>query len=90
MVESGSDAGASSDYSGPPIVAIFGRPVAAADGFAYSRALSAFGGEWTEDRLFAWILHPMLTVPGALMPEVKSLAEGDIADIVAYLKTVAD
>lgn len=89
VVEAGSDSGASSDYSGPPIVGIFGRPVAATDGFPYSPALSAFGGEWTEARLYAWILHPMLTVPGVLMPEVKSLADDDIADIVAYLKAAA-
>ena len=78
--------GGSAGYAGPPIHGIFGNPVASFAGFDYSPALTAFGGDWTENRLFAWILHPMLTVPGATMPEAKGTTAEDVADIVAYLK----
>lgn len=90
VVESDSPSAASSNFSGPPIVGIFGQPVASNKDWAYSPALSGFGGEWTEDRLYAWILHPMLTVPGVLMPEVKSIRPDDVADIVAYLKAATN
>ena len=66
------------------------KAVADTEGFEYSPALQAFGGEWTEDRLYAWILHPMLTVPGVLMSEVKGFSPSDVADVVAYLKDAAD
>ncbi len=78
--------GGSAGYAGPPIPGIFGSKVATFDGYDYSSALKSFGGQWTEDRLYAWILHPMLTVPGATMPEVKGTTAEDVADIVAYFK----
>jgi len=77
-------------YAGPSIVGIFGRAVASVDGFDYSPALTAYGGEWTEERLYSWILHPMLTVPGVLMPEAKGFSAEDAANVVAFLKAAGN
>jgi len=89
VLETG-DPPSANNFAGPPIIGIYGRAVAATDGYEYSPALKAFGGEWTADRLYAWSLHPMLTVPGVLMPEVKEFSAGDVADVVAYLKAAAN
>jgi cytochrome c len=78
------------DFSGPSISGIFGQGVATREDFDYSPALAAYGGNWTEDRLYAWILHPMLTVPGVLMPEVKQFSVDDVADVVAYMKAAVN
>jgi cytochrome c2 len=88
VMEEGDPANAN-DFGGPPIIGIYGQAVAAADEFDYSPTLTDFGGEWTGDRLHALILHPMLTVPGVRMPEVRDLSPNDAADIVAYLKATA-
>ena len=88
VLETGDPAN-SNNFGGPAIAGIFGQPVAAVKGFEYTPALKAFGGEWTEDRLFAWVRHPMLTVPGVRMPEVKQLSIDDVADVIAYLKAAA-
>ncbi|NKB54315.1 MAG: c-type cytochrome [Rhizobiaceae bacterium] len=87
ILEAG-DPASTSNFSGPAIIGIFGQAIAATDGFDYSPALSAFNGDWTGDRLYAFIRHPMLTVPGVHMPEVKQFSANDVADVVAYLKSV--
>ena len=90
ILDAASPTGGSSYFSGPPINNIYGQPVAATKGFDYSAALSNFGGVWSDDRLFAVIQNPMLTVPGIGKPEIKGLTADDIADVVAFLKSTSD
>lgn len=82
--------GGSSYFAGPPINNIYGKPVAAMKDFDYSPSLTNFGGKWTEDRLFAVITNPMLTVPGIAKPEIEGLTTSDIADVVAFLKSTSE
>lgn len=51
----------------PSLRGIVGRPVAAAKGFAYSEAMSRFGGRWTEERLDRFLESPSAVVPGTTM-----------------------
>jgi ankyrin repeat protein len=74
------------DFAGPTLVGVVDRPVAAVEGFDYSKALKDFGGTWTADRLYAFALHPMLTVPGTEMNFAPERKADDMANVVAYLK----
>lgn len=75
---------------GPDLWDIVGRPVAGADGFSYSDALKGLGGNWTFDRLFAFIADPKAYTPGTKMsfPGVRNANER--ADILAYLRSLSD
>jgi cytochrome c len=71
---------------GPPLIGIVGQQVARDASFKYSDALREFGGDWTDDRLYSFVLRPMLTVPGTLMGHQLVRKPDEIADIIAYLK----
>ena len=72
---------------GPPLIGIAGQQVARDASFRYSDALREFGGDWTDDRLYSFVLRPMLTVPGTTMGHRLVNKPDEIADIVAYLKS---
>lgn len=72
---------------GPPIIGIVGQEVARDASFEYSDALRNFGGDWTDDRIYSFVLRPMLTVPGTLMGHQLVRKPDEIADIIAYLKS---
>ena len=78
------------DKVGPNLWGIVGRPVAAREGFAYSDALRNLGGEWTYERLDAFITDPKGFVPGTKMSFAGIKKAEDRADIVAWLRTLAD
>jgi cytochrome c2 len=88
-VEIGDPPPAALDH-GPPIIGIYGQPVAQDAAFEYSDALKDFGGEWTDDRLYSFVLRPMLTVPGTLMGHQLVKKPDEIADITAFLKSLAE
>ncbi len=53
--------------SGPNLQGIVGRAVASAPGFRYSEALQDLGGEWSRERLDAFLTDPQHEVPGNAM-----------------------
>ena len=46
---------------------IVGRPVARVDGYPYSESLRRLGGEWSEERLDAFLTDPDRYAPGSFM-----------------------
>jgi len=78
---------------GPHLWDVVDRPIASVPDFAYSDAMTAFseGGSkvWDYDTLSVYLADPRGTVPGTKMvfPGVKS--EGDRANLIAYLRTLA-
>ncbi len=75
---------------GPNLWGIVGRPVAGVEGFRYSPALREFGGAWSWDRLARFLEDPRGTVPGTRMSFAGIRRPGDLADLLAYLRTLAD
>ena len=78
---------------GPHLFGVVGRPIASVAEFAYSDAMKTFGegGKvWDDATLDAYLADPKGTVPGNKMafPGVKS--EADRANVIAYLKTLAE
>ena len=75
---------------GPNLYGIVGASVAAVDGFRYSGALTDHGGDWTPDRLAAFLATPRKAVPGTKMSFAGLRKPEDQADVIAYLASLSD
>ncbi|WNO53944.1 c-type cytochrome [Stakelama saccharophila] len=71
---------------GPNLYAIVGDPVAhGRGGFAFSDALKSVGGEWTFEKLNAWLTSPRKFASGTKMTFAGLSDPQDRADIIVYL-----
>jgi cytochrome c len=75
---------------GPNLWGIVGRKTAQAPGFNYSEAMKGHAAPWNWDELAKYLHSPAQTVPGNRMqfPGVKD--NTDLADLLAYLRTLSD
>lgn len=73
---------------GPNLAGVVGRPKASHEGFNYSDAMKAKGGNWTLDDLAAFIHNPKGFVPGTKMLFPGIADPGDLGNLLAYLNTV--
>jgi cytochrome c len=73
---------------GPDLYGIVGRPVASHEGFAYSAALKAYGGNWDYEKLNCFIQDPKACVAGTKMAFAGVKKDTDRADVIAYLRSV--
>ena len=74
---------------GPNLWNMVGAPIAAVDGYKYSKALLAYAGEagnWNEENLDAWLKKPkdLVRKTKMIFPGLKK--EADRANLIAYLK----
>jgi cytochrome c len=75
--------------TGPNLWGVVGRAVAAHDGFKFTEALKGAGGEWSFERLNAYLENSQGYVPGTAM--VQRFPKADQrAEIIAYLNTLSD
>lgn len=72
---------------GPSLAGVAGAKVAARPDFAYSAALKARGGTWTDANLDAYLKAPSAFAPGTKMM-IAVPSETTRAAIIAYLKTL--
>lgn len=75
---------------GPNLWGIVGAPVGAREEFRYSKAMTAFGGNWTPERLDAYLTRPRALVKGGSMSFVGLKRESDRADVIAFLNGMSD
>ena len=75
---------------GPNLWGIVGAPVGARDGFRYSKAMAAFGGSWTPERLDAYLTKPRALVKGGSMSFAGLKRDRDRADVIAFLNSMSD
>jgi cytochrome c len=77
--------------TGPYLQGVVGRPVATAEGYAYSEAMKTFGATgavWDEATLDAFLKDPMGFVRGSKMAFVPPIRrETERADLIAFLKS---
>ena len=74
---------------GPNLWNIIGRKKAS-ENFNYSAAMKAKGGEWTYQELSAFLASPKGFVPGTNMTFAGLSRDGQRADVVFYLRSLAD
>ncbi len=75
--------------TGPNLWNIVGRDVAGVSGFGYTSALEAAGGQWTYERLDAYLKNSQEYIPGTAM--VQRFPQDDRrVQILAYLSTLSD
>jgi cytochrome c len=75
---------------GPNLWGIVGRPRGSHEGFNYSAAMKAKGGDWTIDDLNQFIASPKGFVPGTAMGFAGIGRDRERADLLAYLNTLSD
>jgi cytochrome c len=78
---------------GPSLYRIVGRRAASVPGFCYSPALTAMGEAglvWTEEQLDRFLADPEGMLPGNQMGFFGLPDARDRADLIAYLKDMAD
>ena len=75
---------------GPNLWGIVNRPKGAYEGFNYSEALKAKGGNWTFEDLSGFIRNPKGYLAGTKMVFAGIANPADEADVIAYLATLAD
>jgi cytochrome c len=59
-------------------------------GFNFSAAMKGKGGTWTYDDLNKFLANPKGFVPGTAMGFAGIQKDGERADVIAYLRTLAD
>ena len=75
---------------GPPLWGVLGRPVGSVPGFSYSEAIKGKGGDWTLDKINAFITSPKGYAPGTKMTYAGEDDAQRRADILDYLHTLSD
>ena len=75
---------------GPNLWGIVERDIGTAAGFNYSDALTAKAGNWTFDALSAFLTEPKAFLPGTRMAFGGIKSAADRADLIVYLRGLAD
>lgn len=76
------------DALGPSLKGVFDRPSASLEDFRYSNAMKRAKLIWDEANLRDYIADPQAKVKGNRMPFAGFTNASDVADMVAYLKTL--
>lgn len=75
---------------GPNLWSIVENKKAHRSDYSYSNALSNKGGTWGYEDLFHFIHKPFEYLPGTKMNFVGFKKPEDVADVIAYLRTLSD
>jgi cytochrome c len=75
---------------GPPLWGVVGRDIASVGGFAYSDALVEKEGEWTFEALSGFLSNPKGWAPGTKMAFAGVKDSEDRADVLVYLRSLAE
>ncbi len=75
---------------GPNLWGITSANVAHMEGFAYSDAMKAKGGQWSLESLYAFLENPKAVVPGTKMAFAGLKKSADRADVLVYLNAQSD
>jgi cytochrome c len=75
---------------GPNLWGIVDRPRASEAGFNYSAAMKAKGGKWTFDELSKFLTSPRGYIQGTNMTFAGLARDSQRAEVIGYLRTLAD
>ena len=80
----------SANKVGPNLWNLINRPKANVEGFAYSKALAEYGGEWDYEQLAEFLYKPKKFIKGTKMNFVGLKKVQDRANIVLFLRKHAE
>ena len=75
---------------GPQLWNLINRPKANVEGFAYSKALAEYGGEWGYEELAEFLYKPKKYIKGTKMNFAGLKKVGDRANLVLFLREHSD
>ena len=75
---------------GPNLWDMVANDIAAAQGYRYSSAMAALEGSWSYERLWRYLADPRGEVPGTRMGFRGISDEGELAALIAYLRSLSD
>lgn len=75
---------------GPDLWGVVGRDVGKHEGFSYSSAMAEHGGQWSFEDLNDFIKSPKTHIPGTKMAFAGLSKETERADVIVYLRSLAD
>lgn len=75
---------------GPNLYGVVGREVGKHEGFSYSSALSEKGGAWDYEALNGFLHAPKTYASGTKMSFAGLPKDDDRANVIAYLRSLAD
>ena len=75
---------------GPALYNVIGRQVGAVSDYKYSKALSAYGKEWTFEELNGYLIKPAKWIKGTKMAFAGLRKEKDRASVIKYLNQNSD
>ena len=72
---------------GPALYNVVGRQVGAVADYKYSKALSAYGKEWTMEELNGYLIKPAKWIKGTKMAFAGLRKEKDRASVILYMNS---
>tara|TARA_Y100001970_G_scaffold92764_1_gene116939 strand:+ start:1060 stop:1590 length:531 start_codon:yes stop_codon:yes gene_type:complete len=75
---------------GPALYNVLGRNMGALEDYKYSKALLAFGKEWTFDEMNSFLIKPATYIKGTKMAFAGLKKEEDRASVILYMNSNAD
>ena len=75
---------------GPNLYGVVGRERAKQAGFAYSEAMKSHPGSWTFEELAKYLHDPKADIPGNKMAFAGVKDNAELADLLAFLRTLSD
>jgi len=75
---------------GPALYNVVGRQIGSISDYKYSKALSAYGKEWTFEELNGYLIKPAKWIKGTKMAFAGLRKEKDRASVILYLNQNSD
>ena len=75
---------------GPNLWDVVDSAIAGVEGYRYSSAMAAQQGRWSYERLWRYLADPRGDVPGTRMGFRGIADEGELAALIAYLRSLSD
>ena len=75
---------------GPALYSVLGRNMGALENYKYSKALIAFGKDWTFDEMNNFLIKPTTYIKGTKMAFAGLKKEKDRASVILYMNVNSD
>ena len=75
---------------GPALYNVVGRKIGGIDNYKYSKALAAYGKEWSFEELNGFLIKPAKWIKGTKMAYAGLRKEKDRASVIKYLNANSD